>query len=64
MRQASCDVLSYPITPVFFCSSDVKRPGGFVKKRNKERNRAKKKIFLRCYATRLDAEHAVSNYQM
>lgn len=43
MRQASCDVLFYPITPVFFCSSDVTRPGGFVKKRNKGRNRAKKK---------------------
>lgn len=48
-RQASCDVLFYPITPVFCYSSDVTGPGGFRK--TEIRRETEKKIFLRYYAT-------------
>lgn len=35
-RQASCDVLLYPITPVFLYFLDVTKPGGFTKEEEEE----------------------------
>ncbi len=37
-RQASCDVLFYPVTPVFFYFSDVTGPGGFREEETERKN--------------------------
>lgn len=71
-RQASCDVLFYPITSVFLYSSDVTRPGGFRKNIYKERNRGKKenpydvmqpllKLNMRFQTTRCDSADVKNN---
>lgn len=61
-RQASCDVLFYPITPEFLYFSDVKRPGRFRKK--EIRRETEQKYCYDIMQPNLDTEHAVSNHQM